>query len=78
MPFGLAYFEVFDPKGLSRKYQRAKCETLARKNKENIYTRRSLQLIQKTNIKEQQSKMLTSVSKYCKELEIGHSFLFGQ
>lgn len=34
--------------------------------KENIYTKRSLQLIQKTNIKEQQSKMLTSVSKYCR------------
>lgn len=32
-PFGLAYFEVLDPKGLNRKYQRAKCETLARKNK---------------------------------------------
>ena len=33
MPFGLAYFEVLDAKGLTRKYQRAKCETLARKNK---------------------------------------------
>lgn len=41
--------------------------------KENIYTRRSLQLFQKTNMKEQQSKMLKSVSKY-KELEFGHSF----
>lgn len=33
LPFGLACFEVLDPKGLTRKYQRAKCETLARKNK---------------------------------------------
>lgn len=32
-PFGLAYFEVLDPKVLNRKYQRAKYETLARKNK---------------------------------------------
>lgn len=40
--------------------------------KENIYTKRSLQLNQKTNIKKQQSKMLPSVSKYYKELETGH------
>lgn len=33
LPFGLAYFEVLDPRGLNKKYQRAKCETLARKNK---------------------------------------------
>lgn len=32
-PFGLTSFEVLDPKGLTIKYQRAKCETLARKNK---------------------------------------------